>query len=101
MDLHMGRAAPRSNDEGTALFACKRGVGCSEEAGADLNPFLGVWPVRLPSGGRLVHEGAAVYVQDVPSNERGLRRAQEPRALGHFLRRPETVQGHFLSDNRP
>ena len=42
MDLHMGRAAPRSNDEGTALFACKRGVGCSEEAGADLNPFWGV-----------------------------------------------------------
>lgn len=101
MDLHMGRAAPRSNDEGTALFACKRSVGCSEEAGADLNPFWSVWPVRLPSGARLVHERAAVYVQDVPSNERGLRRAQEPRALGHFLRRPETVQGHFLSDNRP
>lgn len=56
--------------------------------------------MRLPSGARLVHERAAVYVQDVPSNERGLRRAQEPRALGHFLRRPETVQGHFLSDNR-
>lgn len=42
MDLHMGRAAPRSNDEGTALFAYKRGVGCSEETGADLNPFWGV-----------------------------------------------------------
>ena len=99
MDPHMGRAAPRLKDEGTALFAYKRGVGCSEETGADLNPFLGV--ARAARGGRLVHERAAVYVQDVPSNERGLRRAQEPRALGHFLRRPETVQGHFLSDNRP
>lgn len=51
MDLHMGRAAPRSNDEGTALFACKRSVGCLEEVGADLDPF-GVWPVRVPSGVR-------------------------------------------------
>ena len=61
----------------------------------------GLCAFRAARGGRLVHERAAVYVQDVPSNERGLRRAQEPRALGHFLRRPETVQGHFLSDNRP
>ena len=42
MDLHMGRAGPRLKDEGTALFAYKRGVGSSEETGADLNPFLGV-----------------------------------------------------------
>ena len=42
MDLQMGRAAPRLKDEGTALFAYKRGVGCSEETGADLNPFWGV-----------------------------------------------------------
>ena len=51
MDPHMGRAAPRLKDEGTALFACKRSVGCSEETGADLNPFLGV-ALLLPSGAR-------------------------------------------------